>query len=79
MQVISDYCFDNSATVLDLDFNASDTHSVNIPAEGIKVSDIFVTATRDVTTNITAAIFTFVSLIDDCFSNMTRKKGQTTA
>ena len=39
------------ATVLDLDFNASDSHSVNIPAEGIRVSDIFVSAF----TNITAA------------------------
>ena len=43
------------ATVLDLDFNASDTHSVNIPAEGIKVSDIFVSTL----TNITAATFFF--------------------
>ena len=43
------------ATVLDLDFNASDTHSVNIPAEGIKVSDIFVS----VLTNITAATVFF--------------------
>ena len=30
------------ATVLDLDFNASDTHSVNIPDEGIRVSDIYI-------------------------------------
>ena len=37
-------------TVLDLDFSASETHSVNIPDEGIKVSDIFVS----VLTNITA-------------------------
>jgi len=29
-------------TVLDLDFLASDSHSVNIPAEGIRVSDIYV-------------------------------------
>ena len=42
-------------TVLDLDFNASDTHSVNIPAEGIKVSDIFVSTL----TNITAVTFFF--------------------
>lgn len=28
--------------VLDLDFNTSTTHSVNIPAEGIRVSDIYV-------------------------------------
>ena len=39
----------------DLDFNASDTHSVNIPAEGIKVSDIFVSTL----TNITAVTFFF--------------------
>lgn len=43
------------ATVLDLDFNASDTHSVNIPAEGIRVSDIFVSTL----TNITAVTFFF--------------------
>ncbi len=30
------------ATVLDLDFLASDSHSVNIPAEGVRVSDIYV-------------------------------------
>jgi len=36
--------------VLDLDFNASDTHSVNIPADGIRVDDIFIS----VITNITA-------------------------
>ena len=42
-------------TVLDLDFNASDTHSVNIPAEGIKVSDIHVATL----TNITAVTFFF--------------------
>ena len=39
------------STVLDLDFNASDTHSVNIPSNGIRVSDIYVSAL----TNITAA------------------------
>jgi len=38
-------------TVLDLDFNASDTHSVNIPSNGIRVDDIYVSAL----TNITAA------------------------
>lgn len=38
------------ATVLDLDLVASDTHAVNIPNDGIKVSDIFVS----VATNITA-------------------------
>ena len=43
------------ATVLDLDFNASDTHSVNIPDEGIRVSDIYVS----VLTNITAVTFFF--------------------
>ena len=32
------------ATVLDLDFLASDSHSVNIPSDGIRVSDIFVSA-----------------------------------
>lgn len=32
------------ATVLDLDFLASDSHSVNIPAEGIRVSDLYVSA-----------------------------------
>ena len=30
------------STVLDLDFVASETHSVNIPDEGIKVSDIYI-------------------------------------
>jgi hypothetical protein len=39
------------STVLDLDFNASDTHSVNIPSNGIRVSDIYISAL----TNITAA------------------------
>ena len=39
------------STVLDLDFNASDTHSVNIPSNGIRVGDIYVSAL----TNITAA------------------------
>ena len=41
---------DGSGTVLDLDLVASDTHAVNIPNDGIKVSDIFVS----VATNITA-------------------------
>jgi len=41
------------ATVLDLDFNATDTHSVNIPDEGIRVSDIYVSTL----TNITAVTF----------------------
>ena len=38
------------ATALDLDFSASATHSVNIPDEGIRVSDIYV----GTLTNITA-------------------------
>ena len=32
------------ATVLDIDLNASDTHSVNIPDEGIRVTDVYVSA-----------------------------------
>tara|TARA_R100000951_G_C2579718_1_gene161543 strand:- start:182 stop:454 length:273 start_codon:yes stop_codon:yes gene_type:complete len=32
------------ATVLDLDFLASDSHSVNIPSEGVRVSDIYISA-----------------------------------
>jgi hypothetical protein len=43
------------STVLDLDFNADDNHSVNIPAEGIRVSDINVS----VFTNVTAATIFF--------------------
>jgi len=43
------------STVLDLDFNASDTHSVNMPSNGIRVSDIYVS----VLTNITAATVFF--------------------
>ena len=42
---------DGGSTVLDLDLNASTTHSVNIPAEGIRVSDVYVS----VLTNVTAA------------------------
>jgi len=30
------------ATVLDMDLDASDTHSVNIPDEGMRVSDIYI-------------------------------------
>lgn len=30
------------STVLDMDLDASDTHSVNIPDEGIRVSDIYI-------------------------------------
>ena len=37
------------ATVLDLDFLASDSHSVNIPAEGIRVEDIYVSAFTAIT------------------------------
>jgi hypothetical protein len=33
---------DGGATVIDMDLNASDTHSVNIPDEGIRVNDIFI-------------------------------------
>jgi len=33
---------DGGATVLDLDFIASDSHSVNIPDDGIRVSDLYV-------------------------------------
>ena len=39
------------STVLDLDFNASTTHSVNIPSNGIRVGDIYISTF----TNITAA------------------------
>lgn len=31
------------AVAIDLDFKASDIHSVNIPAEGVRVDDVFVT------------------------------------
>ena len=42
------------ATVLDIDFLASDSHSVNIPDDGIRcVSDVYVSAA----TNITAMTF----------------------
>jgi hypothetical protein len=37
------------ATVLDLDFIASDSHSVNIPSDGIRVSDIYVSALTNIT------------------------------
>ena len=43
------------ATVLDLDFNASTTHSVNIPSNGIRVDDIFISTL----TNITAVTVFF--------------------
>tara|TARA_R100001198_G_scaffold74675_1_gene46683 strand:+ start:674 stop:946 length:273 start_codon:yes stop_codon:yes gene_type:complete len=32
------------STVLDMDLDASDTHSVNIPDEGIRVGDIYISA-----------------------------------
>ena len=41
------------STVVDLDFNASTTHSVNIPSNGIRVSDIYVSTL----TNIDAVTF----------------------
>ena len=41
------------STVVDLDFNASTTHSVNIPSNGIRDSDINVS----VLTNIDAVTF----------------------
>ena len=43
------------STVLDLDFNASDTHSVNIPSNGLRVSDIYISDL----TNITAVTLFF--------------------
>ena len=43
------------STVVDLDFNASTTHSVNIPSNGIRVSDIHVSTL----TNIDAVTFFF--------------------
>ena len=37
------------STVLDLDFIASDSHSVNIPSDGLRVSDIYVSAFTNIT------------------------------
>jgi len=37
------------ATVLDLDFNASTTHSGNIPSNGIRVDDIYISAATNLT------------------------------
>ena len=37
------------STVLDIDFLASDSHSVNIPSDGIRVSDIYVSAFTNIT------------------------------
>jgi hypothetical protein len=33
---------DGGSIAIDVDLNASDTHSVNIPDEGLRVSDIYV-------------------------------------
>jgi len=44
---------DGGSTILDLDFIASDSHSVNIPDDGIRAGDVFV----ETLTNITAATF----------------------
>lgn len=45
---------DGGATLLDLDFLASDSHSVNIPDNGVRFqSDVFV----ETATNITAMTF----------------------
>lgn len=42
------------ATLIDLDFLASDSHSVNVPDDGVRfVSDVYVSAA----TNITAITF----------------------
>lgn len=40
---------DGGSTVLDLDFIASDSHSVNIPSDGVRVSDIYVSTLTDIT------------------------------
>ena len=37
------------STVLDLDFIQSDSHSVNIPSDGIRVSDIYVSEFTNIT------------------------------
>lgn len=37
------------ATILDLDLLASDVHSVNIPADGMRVDDIYVSVATAVT------------------------------
>ena len=37
------------STVLDLDFNASTTHSVNIPSNGVRVSDIYISTLTNIT------------------------------
>jgi hypothetical protein len=40
---------DGGAVALDMDLTASVTHSVNIPSEGIRVSDIWVSDATDIT------------------------------
>ena len=37
------------AVALDMDLNASVTHSANIPSDGIRVSDIWVSAVTNIT------------------------------
>lgn len=37
------------STVLDLDFIASDSHSVNVPSDGVRVSDIYISTLTDIT------------------------------
>lgn len=37
------------ATLLDIDFLASDSHSVNIPDEGIRASDVYVSTLTNIT------------------------------
>ena len=37
------------SVVLDVDLKASETHSVNIPDDGIRVSDIWVSAVTNIT------------------------------
>jgi hypothetical protein len=40
---------DGGAVALDMDLNASSTHSANIPSDGIRVSDIWVSAVTAIT------------------------------
>lgn len=40
---------DGGETVLDLDFVESDSHSVNIPSDGIRVNDIYVSTLTNIT------------------------------
>jgi hypothetical protein len=35
---------DGGATVLDIDFKTDDSHSINIPDEGIRVGDFYISA-----------------------------------